>query len=59
MEGPAEDPLGGGEEGNREVEGQMEGPGPPGGWEVCASSAGLPIHHGWEGWRHRWKGMTP
>ena len=31
VEGPAEDPLGGGEEGDREGEGQVEGPGPTGG----------------------------
>jgi hypothetical protein len=46
VEGPAEDPLGGGEEGDREVEELVEGPGPPGGRALRAAGAGLPVHHG-------------
>ena len=46
MEDSAEGPLGGGEEGDREVEGQAENTGPLGGREVCAGGAKLPIHHG-------------
>ena len=34
MEAAAEDPVGGGEVGDWEVEGPVEGAGPHGGWEV-------------------------
>jgi len=46
VEGPAEDPVGGGQKGDQEVEGPVEDPGPPGGREVQLGGAGLPIHHG-------------
>jgi len=46
VEGPAEDPVGGGAEGDCEVEGRVEDPGLPGGREVRAGSTGLPLHHG-------------
>ena len=45
VEAAAEDPVGGGKRGNREGQGQVEGPEPPGGWEVRAGGAGLPLHH--------------
>ena len=45
VEGPAEDPVGGGQKGDQEVEGPVEDPGPPGGQEVRLGGAGLPIHH--------------
>jgi len=47
VEGPAEDPVGGGVEGDREVEGKVEDPGPLGGREVWAGGTGLPLHHGY------------
>jgi len=46
VEAAAEDPVGGGEEGDREVEGQVEGAGPPGRREVQPGGAGLPHHYG-------------
>jgi len=46
MEDGAEDSVGGGAEGDGEVEQQVEGPGPPGRWEVQPGCAGLPHHHG-------------
>jgi len=46
MEDAAEDPVGGGEEGDQEVEEQVDGPGPAGRREVRAGSAGLPLLHG-------------
>ena len=46
MEGPAEDPVGGGAEGDWEVEGTVEDSGSPGGREMWASGSGLPLHHG-------------
>jgi len=42
VEDPAEDPVGGGAEGDWEVEDS----GPPGGREVRAGGTGLPLHHG-------------
>ena len=45
MEGPAEDTVGGGAEGDREVEEPVENPEPPGGREVRAGGVGLPLHH--------------
>ena len=42
----AEDPVGGGEEGDWEVEGPVEGTGPPGRVEVQPGGAGLYRHHG-------------
>jgi len=40
------DPLGGGAEGNWEVEEPVEDPGPPGRWAVSAGGAGLPLFDG-------------
>ena len=45
MEATAEDPVGRGEEGDWEVEGLVEGAGPPGRWEVQPGSAGLSRDH--------------
>jgi len=53
VEAVAEDPVGGGEEGDREVEGPVEDQGPPGGREVQPGGTGLPILHG------RGKRVTP
>jgi len=46
MEAAAEDPVGGGEEEDWEVEGPVEGAGPTGRWEVQPDGAGLPLIHG-------------
>ena len=46
MEGPAEDTVGGGAEGDRKEEEPVKDPGPPGGREVWAGGTGLPLHHG-------------
>ena len=46
VEGPEGGPVGGGAEGDREVEGPGEDPGPPGGREMRAGGSGLPLHHG-------------
>ena len=46
VEAAAEDPVGGGEEGDREMEGPVEGAGPPGRWEVQPGGAGLSHGHG-------------
>jgi len=46
VEGPAKDPVGGGAEGDREGEGPVEDPGPPGGREMQAGGTGLPLYHG-------------
>jgi len=46
MEAAAEDPVGGGEEGDGEVEGPVEGAGPTGRREVQPGGAGLPLDHG-------------
>ena len=46
MKGPTENPLGGGGEGDWEVEEPVEDPGPPGGREVWAGGTKLPLHHG-------------
>jgi len=46
VEVAAEDPVGGGEEGDREVEGLVEDPGPPGGREVQPGGTGLPLLYG-------------
>jgi len=46
MEAAAEDPVGRGEEGDREVEGPVEGAGPTGRREVQRGGAGLPFDHG-------------
>ena len=46
MEATAEDPVGGGEEGDWKVEGPVENPGPPGGWEVQPDGTKLPLLYG-------------
>jgi len=46
VEGPAEDPVGGGAEGNWDVGGPVEDPGPPGRREVHPGDAGLPYFYG-------------
>jgi len=46
VEATAEDPVGGGEEGDREVEGLVEDPGPSGGREVQTGGTRLPLQHG-------------
>jgi len=46
VEGPAEDTVGRGAEGDWEVEEPVEDPGPPDGGEVRAGGTGLPLHHG-------------
>jgi len=46
LQGVPRDPVGGGEEGDWEVEGPVEGAGPPGRWEVQPGGAGLPLDHG-------------
>jgi len=46
VEATTEGPVGGGEEGDREVEGPVEHPGPPGGREVRAGGARLPLYYG-------------
>jgi len=43
VEATTEGPVGGGEEGDREVEGPVEDPGPPGGLEVQPGSTRLPF----------------
>jgi len=45
VEGPAENPVGGGAEGDGESEGPVEDPGPPGRWEMQSGGAGLPLRH--------------
>jgi len=45
VEGPTKDPVGGGVEGDREVEEQVEDPGPPGRWAMQPGGAGLPLCH--------------
>jgi len=52
VEGPAEDPVGGGAEGDWEVEGLVEDPGPPGRREMRAGGIRLPLHHGCGKARH-------
>ena len=47
MEAAAEDPVGGGEEGDGEVEGLVESTEPPGGWEVQLGGTGLPLLYGY------------
>jgi len=46
VEDLAEDPVGGGEEGDWEVERPVEDPGPSGGREVQLGSTRLPLHYG-------------
>jgi len=46
VEDPVEDPVGGGQKGDQEVEGPVEDPEPPGGREVRLGAAEVPIHHG-------------
>ena len=46
VEAAAEDPVGGGEEGDQEVEGLVEDQGPPGGREVQPGGTGLPLLYG-------------
>jgi len=46
VEAAAEDPVGGGEEGDWEVEGPVEGAGPPGRWEVQPGGTSLPLVRG-------------
>jgi len=46
LEAAAEDPAGGGEEGQGEVEGPVEGVGPTGRRQVPPSGAVLPLDHG-------------
>jgi len=46
VEAAAEDPVGGGEEGDWEMEGSVEGAGPTGRREVQPGGAGLPLDHG-------------
>jgi len=46
VEATTEVSVGGGEEGDREVEGPVEDPGPPGGWEVQSGDARLPLLYG-------------
>ena len=46
MEGSTEDSVGGGSEGDREVEDPMQDPGPPGGRKMQPGGAGLPLLHG-------------
>ena len=46
VEAAAEDPVGGGEEGDREVEGPVEDQGPPGGREVQAAGTGFLLLYG-------------
>jgi len=49
VEGPAKDPLGGGEKGNREVEEPLEGPGRTGGRDMKRRGPRHPLLHGcWE-----------
>ena len=43
VEAAAEDPVGGGEEGDREVERTVEGAGPPCRWEVQPGGTRLPL----------------
>ena len=45
LEAAAEDPVGGGEEEDGEVEGPVEGVGPTGRREVRTGGAGLPLDH--------------
>jgi len=47
VEAAAEDPVGGGEEGDGEVEGLVESTEPPGGWEVQLGGTGLPLLYGY------------
>jgi len=46
MEGPAEGPMGGGSQGDREVEERVECPGPPGRWAMQPGGTRLPLHYG-------------
>jgi hypothetical protein len=46
VEGAAEDLVGGGQEGDREMEKPLEGPRPTGGREMQQGGTRLPIHHG-------------
>jgi len=45
VKGLAEESVGGGEEGDGEVEEPVEDPRPPSGREVWAGSTGPPLHH--------------
>ena len=45
VEGPAEDPVGGGVEGKREVQEPVEGRRPPGRWTMQPGSIGLPLYY--------------
>ena len=42
----AEDSVGGGQEGDGQVEGPVEDPGPSGRWEVQSGGVGLPLLYG-------------
>jgi len=46
VEGPAEDPVGGGAEADWEVERPVEDPGPLGRWEMQPGGAGIPRLYG-------------
>jgi len=64
VEAAAEDPVGRGEEADWEVEGSVEGTGPPSRWEVQPGGAGLPRDHGYGragdggGGRRRQRGVS-